>query len=227
MFNRFLGRTVLFLAALVMYAAAQAPPTPISPNLYGGLRWRNIGPFHGGRISAVTGVIGEAGTFYVGAPQGGVWKTTSAGATWYPIFDQITEADSIGAIQVAPSDPNTIYVGTGDSIRGSDGTGMFKSTDAGKTWKHIGLEETTKINKVVIDPKDPNIVLASTTAESAGAGGVYRSSDGGKTWENVLKVAGVNGGVNGTRDLEYAFDKPNVIFAATQGTGGRGFGAGG
>src|SRR5580692_10615160 len=98
MLNRFIGRTSLFLAALVMYAAAQAPSTQVSPALYQGLRWRNVGPFHGGRISAVTGVIGEAGTFYVGAPQGGVWKTTSAGATWYPIFDQVTEADSIGAI---------------------------------------------------------------------------------------------------------------------------------
>jgi photosystem II stability/assembly factor-like uncharacterized protein len=222
MSTRFIGRTALFLTALVTYAVAQAPPIPISPNLYEGLRWRNIGPFHGGRISAVTGVIGEAGTFYVGAPQGGVWKTTSAGATWYPIFDQVTEADSIGAIQAAPSDPNIIYVGTGDSVRGSDGTGMYKSTDAGKTWKHIGLKETTKINKLVVDPKDPNIVLASTTADPAGAGGVYRSSDGGKTWENVLKPQGVNG----TRDLEYSFDMPNVIFAATQGTGGRGFGAG-
>ena len=186
-----------------MYAAAQAPPTPISSNLYEGLRWRNIGPFHGGRISAVTGVIGEAGTFYVGAPQGGVWKTTSAGATWYPDLRSGDRGrQHIGAVQVAPSDPNVVYVGTGDSVRGSDGTGMYKSTDAGKTWKHVGLEETTKINKLVVDPKDPNIVLASTTGDTAASGGVYRSSDGGKTWQNVLKPQGVNG----TRDLEYAFD---------------------
>src|SRR6201995_5975136 len=95
----------------------QSESKGVAPDLYAGLKWRNIGPFHGGRISAVTGVVGEAGTFYVGAPQGGVWKTTSAGATWYQIFDKVTEADSIGAIQVAPSDKNTIYVGTGDSIR--------------------------------------------------------------------------------------------------------------
>jgi len=228
MADRLIGRTALLLillAAVGACAAVQAQPAPparVNPDLYAGLRWRDIGPFHGGRISAVTGVIGQAGTFYMGTPQGGVWKTTSAGVTWYPIFDQVTEADGIGAIQVAPSDPNIIYVGTGDSVGGPDGTGMYKSTDGGKTWRHIGLEDTTKINKLVVDPKDPDIVLASTTADVTRAGGVYRSSDGGQSWQSVLKP----GGVNGTRDLEYAFDMPNVIFAATQGTGGRGAGPG-
>jgi photosystem II stability/assembly factor-like uncharacterized protein len=213
---------LILLAAVGAYAAGQATYTQVSPDLYAGLRWRNIGPFHGGRISAVTGVIGQAGTFYMGTPQGGVWKTTSAGVTWYPIFDQVTEVDGIGAIQVAPSDQNIIYVGTGDSVGGPDGTGMYKSTDGGRTWRHIGLEETTKINKLVVDPKDPDVVLASTTGDGATAGGVYRSTDGGRSWQNVLKPEGVNG----TRDLESAFDTPNVIFAATQGIGGRGGRAG-
>src|SRR5262245_45754564 len=118
--------------------AQQAPP--INPDLFAGLRWRNIGPFHGGRVSAVTGVIGQPGVFYLGAPAGGIWKTTNAGVSWFPIFDQFTNVDSIGAIQVAPSDPNIVYAGTGDSVGGSLGDGIYKSTDAGKTWTHIGLD---------------------------------------------------------------------------------------
>src|SRR5512144_1916924 len=101
--------------------------------LIGGLKWRNIGPFHGGRISAVTGVIGQAGVFYLGAPVGGLWKTTNAGVTWVPIFDQFTNVDSVGAVQAAPSAPNSVYVGTGDSVGGPAGDGMYKSIDAGKT----------------------------------------------------------------------------------------------
>jgi photosystem II stability/assembly factor-like uncharacterized protein len=192
-------------------------------DLFAGLRWRNIGPFHGGRIAAVTGAIGQPGVFYIGAPAGGIWKTTSAGVTWFPIFDQFTNVDSIGAIQVAPSDPNIVYAGTGDFVGGSLGDGMYKSVDAGKTWTHIGLEDTVKINKIVIDPKDPDIVFASTQGDARHSGqGIYRSTDGGKTWTNVLKPENANG----TRDLEYAFDMPHVMFATSQGSGG-GFGGGG
>src|SRR5581483_3622445 len=199
---------------------------PVGDDMLSGLRWRNIGPFHGGRISAVTGAVGQPGVFYVGAPAGGVWKTTSAGATWFPIFDQFTNVDSIGAVQVAPSDPNIVYVGTGDSVGGSLGDGMYKSTDAGKTWTHVGLEDTTKINKIVIDPKDPNLVVASTQGDAKHTGqGIYRTTDGGQTWTQVLKPENANG----TRDVEYAYDMPNVIFATSQGnTGGfGGFGGGG
>jgi len=192
-------------------------------DLFAGLRWRNIGPFHGGRVSAVTGAIGQPGTFYLGAPAGGIWKTTNAGVSWFPIFDQFTNVDSIGSIQVAPSDPSIVYAGTGDSVGGSSGDGMYKSTDAGKTWTHVGLEETTKINKMVIDPKDPNIVIASTQGDAQHKGqGIYRTTDGGKTWENTLRPDTANG----TRDVEYAYDMPNVIFATSQGAGG-GFGGGG
>src|SRR5262245_2102434 len=192
-------------------------------DLYSGLRWRNIGPFHGGRVSAVTGAIGQPGTYYLGAPLGGAWKTTNAGVSWIPIFDQFIHVDSIGAIQVAPSDPHIVYIGTGDSVQGSSGDGMYKSTDAGKTWTHIGLEETTKINKMVVDPKDPNIVVVSTQGDAQHNGrGIYRTTDGGKTWENTLRPENANG----TRDVEYAFDMPNVIFATSQGGGG-GFGGGG
>ena len=121
------------LAFSGVLASAFTAAAQVNPNLYAGLKWRNVGPFHGGRISSVTGVIGDSGTFYVGTPLGGIWKTTSAGVTWFPIFDQETSVDSVGAIQVAPSNPNIVYAGAGDPIGGSLGNGMWKSTDAGKT----------------------------------------------------------------------------------------------
>src|SRR2546423_13996090 len=230
-------RVLLIIAVfgITLFTAAVNPHSPIyavgdrvgvnlapGDDLFAGLRWRNIGPFHGGRIAAVTGAIGQPGVFYIGAPAGGIWKTTSAGVTWSPIFDQFTNVDSVGAIQVASSDPNIVYAGTGDSVQGSLGDGMYKSIDAGKTWTHIGLEDTVKINKIVVDPKDPNLVLASTQGDARHSGhGIYRSTDGGKTWTNVLKPENVNG----TRDLEYAFDMPHVMFATAQGSGG-GFGGG-
>jgi hypothetical protein len=175
-FNR---RTAVLVTALTVGAAASvhinvgaaantaaAQASGISPELYSGLRWRNIGPYHGGRVSAVTGAIGQPGVFYAGTPAGSVWKTTSGGVVWFPVFDKFTNVDSIGAVQVAPSDPNIVYVGTGDSVQGSLGDGMYKSTDAGATWTHIGLEETVKINKMVVDPKDPNIVIVSTQGDA-------------------------------------------------------------
>src|SRR5258706_2646478 len=232
-------RALLIVAmfAITLFAAAvnaQGPGSPeadrvevnLAPgdDLIAGLRWRDIGPFHGGRIAAVTGAIGQPGVFYLGAPAGGIWKTTSAGVTWFPIFDQFKNVDSIGAIQAAPSDPNIVYAGTGDSVQGSLGDGMYKSIDAGKTWTHIGLDETVKINRIAIDPKDPDLVLVSTQGDARHSGqGVYRSTDGGKTWTNVLKPANANG----TRDLEYAFDTPHVMFATSQSLGGGGFGGGG
>jgi photosystem II stability/assembly factor-like uncharacterized protein len=224
--------TTLFTAAVnphgSIYAVADHVGVNMAPgdDLVAGLRWRNIGPFHGGRISAVTGAIGQAGVFYLGAPAGGVWKTTNGGVSWFPIFDQFSNVDSIGAVQVAPSDPNIVYVGTGDSVGGSLGDGMYRSSDAGKTWTHIGLEDTTKINKIVVDPRDPNIVVVSTQGDARHNGqGIYRTTDGGKTWENTLRPEKANG----TRDVEYAFDNPNVIFTTSQGAGGgpgAGFGGG-
>src|SRR5437764_185939 len=212
----------LFTATYVVVARVAVDADP-GDDLFSGLRWRNIGPFHGGRVSAGSCAIGQPGTFDLGAPLGGMWKTTSAGVSWFPIFDQFRNVDSIGAIQVAPSDANIVYAGTGDSVQGSSGDGMYKSTDAGKTWTHIGLDETTKINKMVVDPKDPNHVVASTQGDASHNGrGIYRTTDGGKTWENTLRPENANG----TRDVEYAFDKPNVIFATSEGAGGR-FGGGG
>jgi photosystem II stability/assembly factor-like uncharacterized protein len=205
-----------------MLASALGAGAQVNPNFYAGLQWRNVGPFHGGRISSVSGVIGDAGTFYMGTPLGGIWKTTSAGVTWFPIFDLETSVDSIGAIQVAPSSPNIVYAGAGDPIGGSLGNGMWKSTDAGDHWQHIGLEDTVKIDSIVVDPTDPNLLIVSALGDSNHhGGGVYRSTDGGQTWTNVLKPADYDG----TRDLQYAFDEPNVMLAATQGTAGFGGGA--
>ncbi len=191
----------------------------IPPRLYAGLRWRNVGPFHGGRAASVTGVVGEPGVYYLGAPQGGIWKTTSAGVTWKPIFDRVTSVDSVGAIAVAPSDPNVVYAGTGDPISigvtGSFGNGVWKSTNAGKTWTHVGLENTLKISDVLVDPLDPNEVTVSALGDARHpGGGVYRSTNGGRTWTRVLDPAGYNG----IRQLTDDYDDPHLMLAVTQGT---------
>ena len=141
------GNTVRFCCFERIGISFATATAQVNPDLYAGLNWRNVGPFHGGRISSVTGAIGQPGMFYCGTPLGGIWKTTSAGVTWFPIFDQEKSVDSVGAIQVAPSNPDIVYAGAGDPIQGSLGNGMWKSTDAGKTWQHIGLEDTVKIDQ--------------------------------------------------------------------------------
>src|SRR4051812_780988 len=151
---------LLTLLALCLPASGQSLPASFTS----GMVWRNIGPFRGGRVSAVTGAIGQPGVFYMGLPLGGVWKTTGAGTTWYPIFDSVKEASSVGAIEVAPSDPNVIYVGMGDLITGggiNEGNGVYKSTDAGKTWQHMGLDDTRQIPSILVDPHNPNIVMVA------------------------------------------------------------------
>ena len=206
------GLVLVGLLSASLVASAQ-----VDPSLYAGIKWRNVGPFHGGRISSVTGVVGQSGTFYAGTPLGGIWKTTSGGVTWFPLSDSETSFNSIGAIQVAPSNASIVYAGTGDPISGSLGNGMWKSVDAGATWKHIGLEDTVKISSIVVDPANPNLVLVSALGDTTRhGGGIYRSTDGGQTWTNVLKTADYDG----VRDLQSAFDAPNVMVAATQGTGG-------
>src|SRR6266536_1421007 len=152
----------LVTTPLVAQSAARQSPLP-DPRLLSALVWRNVGPFRGGRISAVSGAIGQPGVFYAVTPAGGVWKTTSAGETWFPVFDSIKTVSSIGAIEVAPSDPNVIYVGTGDldSFFDGMGDGMYKSSDAGRTWRPISLEGTEQIPAILVDPHDPNIVLVA------------------------------------------------------------------
>src|SRR5579871_5758166 len=181
---------------LMALTAAALPPLAaqqgrIDPALYNGLCWRMIGPFRGGRVNGVTGVPGQIDTYYFGSVGGGVWKTTNAGRTWHPIFDAQPIA-SIGAVAVAPSQPDTVYVGSGESDMRSQisyGNGMYKSTDAGKTWRHIGLDNTRQIARVLVDPRDPNLVYVAALGHAYGPNpdrGVFRSKDGGATWQKVL-----------------------------------------
>src|SRR5262249_6089223 len=180
-----LGVTVL--VHLVALAASAAPP----PLAAGALKWRLVGPFRGGRALAVAGVPGQPETFYFGAVAGGVWKTTDTGANWKPLFDK-QPIGSIGAIAVAPSDPNVLYVGTGEAcIRGniSYGNGVYRSGDAGATWTHVGLDDTRHIGRVIINPRDPNTVFVAALGHAYGPNsqrGVFRTTDGGKTWTRVL-----------------------------------------
>jgi photosystem II stability/assembly factor-like uncharacterized protein len=179
--------------------------------------WRNLGPFRGGRVSAVTGAIGEPGVFYAGYPLGGVWKTTNDGHTWFPIFDAVKEASTVGSIEVAPSDTNVIYVGMGDMITGggiNEGNGVYKSVDAGKTWTHLGLDATKQIPSIVVDPHNPDLVLLAAQGNihaKSDMRGVFRSTDGGKTWNKTLYVDDETG----MQKLARAYDVPNVIFATT------------
>ena len=164
---------------------------PSDTSLYSGLRWRMIGPFRGGRVNGVTGVPGQPNTFYFGSVGGGVWKSTNSGRTWTPIFDSQPIA-SIGAIAVAPSNPNIVYVGTGEADMRSQisyGNGMYKSTDAGRTWTHLSLDGTRQIGRVLVDPKNPDIVFVAALGHAYGPNpdrGVYRTRDGGATWQKVL-----------------------------------------
>ena len=211
------NRTVALVAFTVAAISVAATPSPVKPDLLSALVWRNVGPFRAGRISAVSGVIGEPGTFYIGLPAGGVWKTTNAGATWWPIMDNVKDAEVIGALEVAPSNGTTIYAGTGDLITGGGaaaGNGMYKSTDAGASWAHIGLEKTKQIPSIVVDPRDANVVLAAAQGDilqKTGDRGVYRSTNGGANWTRTLFVDDSTG----VQKLAIAFDRPDVVFATT------------
>lgn len=200
--------------------AAQSPSSDpnvtYSPALFSGLRYRMVGPTRGGRVTAVAGVPSQPNVFYFGATGGGVWKSEDYGITWRPISDGYFETGSIGAIRVADSDPNIIYVGTGsDGIRSNviQGKGVYKSTDGGKTWLHLGLREVGQIGAVLIHPTDPNIVYVAAMGNAfkpTPDRGVYRTRDGGRTWQKVLFVSDSTGAV----DLEFAPDNPREIYAA-------------
>jgi len=187
----------------------------VEENVMKGIKWRQVGPFRGGRALAATGIAGDPDTYYFGAVAGGVWKTSNGGLTWTALTDS-TGIMSVGAIAVAPSDSNVIYVGTGEAcIRGniSFGDGMYKSVDAGKTWTHIGLTDTRHIARVIVDPKNPDSVFVAALGHAYGSNemrGVFHSADGGATWQKVLYKD------NKTGAIDITFDPANshVLFAA-------------
>ena len=204
-----LATSLLGLASISMHAQT------LDENALKGMKWRQIGPFRGGRALAVTGVAGDPETYYFGAVAGGVWKTANGGLTWTPMTDK-TGIMSVGAIAVAPSDSNVIYVGTGEScIRGniSYGDGMYKSLDGGKTWMHIGLEDSQHIAKIVVHPQNADIVYVAALGHAYGSNemrGVFRSNDGGKTWQKVLYKDNKTGAI----DLVFDPNNPHILFAA-------------
>src|SRR6266446_7072472 len=205
--------SLLFMSALVFgWPDAQKQ---YDPRLFQELQWRLIGPSRGGRTLAVTGVRGQPEIFYFGSVGGGVWKTNDAGRTWKPIFDSQPIA-SIGAIAVAPSDPNEIYVGSGEAdMRSSisQGNGMYKSADGGKTWTHIGLEDSRQIGRILVDPRDSNKVFVAALGHAYGPNderGVFRSNDGGKNWKRVLFHDENTGAI----DLAFEPGNSKTIYAA-------------
>jgi photosystem II stability/assembly factor-like uncharacterized protein len=186
------------------------------PSLYKAMSWRCIGPYRGGRVTAVTGVPSQPYTYYFGATGGGVWKSEDGGLNWRPISDEYFKTGSVGAIAVSEYDPNIVYVGMGEApIRGnvSHGDGMYKSLDAGKTWKRIGLEDTSQISRVRIHPRNPDIVYVAALGHVYGSNeqrGVFRSQDGGETWENILYRDDKTGCI----DLVLNPSNPRIIYAA-------------
>jgi len=193
------------------------PQITITDSMFHNLKFRNIGPFRGGRSVASTGVVGQPHTFYMGSTGGGVWKTTDDGLTWHNISDGFLKTGTVGAIAVSESDPNVVVVGMGEhAARGvmtSMGDGVYKSTDAGKTWTHLGLEKSRHISDVIIHPSNPDIIYV--TAQGAqytpsDDRGVYRSVDGGKTWENVLSV----NNITGPSSLSMDMNNSRILYAA-------------
>ena len=210
------SRTVLrlFVSCLV-FLSANAIWAQVPESSYQELHWRMIGPFRGGRTRAAVGVSSQPNVFYIGQVNGGVWKSDDYGRTWNPIFDQ-EPTQSIGAIVVAPSDPNIVYVGTGEGLHRPDlsvGNGVYKSTDAGKTWTHLGLVDGQQIPALAVDPRDPNRVFAAVLGHPYGPSeerGIYRSTDGGQTWEKAISKNENTGG----SDVQIDPSNPDVVYAS-------------
>jgi photosystem II stability/assembly factor-like uncharacterized protein len=211
------GSRLLILVWLVglFLAAVNVSAEGVDKSLFNGLKWRLVGPFRGGRVEAVAGLPDDPNVYYFGAVAGGVWKTTDSGVNWKPIFDHESNL-SIGAMAVAPSDHNIIYVGTGEACLRNNitfGDGMYKSTDGGESWKQIGLNDTQHISKVLVDSKNPNIVFVAAVGHASGPNaerGVFRSEDGGNTWKKIL----YKDEKTGAADLVFDPTNSQVLYAA-------------
>jgi photosystem II stability/assembly factor-like uncharacterized protein len=204
------------LLPLAIFAGEHLLHAQHNPKSYQALRWRSIGPDRGGRVTAVGGVVNDRLVYYMGATGGGVWKTVDAGITWTPISDRYFKTGSVGSIAVAESDPNIIYVGMGEACLRSNishGDGVYESTDAGKTWRNIGLRDSSQIGKVYIDPKNPDLVYVAAIGHPYGPNkerGVFRSQDGGATWKQILFV----NENTGAADLAGDPHDPRTIYAS-------------
>jgi len=200
--------------ALASYTRSVAQSASIEPKLFADMRWRAIGPFRGGRTKAAAGHPSHPYTFYIGVVNGGVWKTTDAGRAWKPIFDD-QPTGSIGSIAVAPSDPDIVYVGSGEGLGRPDlsvGDGIYKSTDGGKTWTHLGLRDGQQIPNIAVDPRNPNRLFVAVAGHPYGPNeerGVFRSTDGGQSFQRVLNKSADIGG----NDVDIDPTNPDVVYA--------------
>jgi photosystem II stability/assembly factor-like uncharacterized protein len=216
-------RAALFVVAAIVLVWSTLDARQLDPSYFGDLKWRSIGPSRSGYVSAPAGVPGDPTTYYAGMPEGGVWKTTNGGTTWTPIFDDV-HVPSVGAVAVSPSNPSIVYVGTGNQSGWSftPGKGMYKSTDAGRTWTHVGLADSQYIGGIVVDPRDADRALVAVQGGrggGAGAGsaerGVYRTADGGRSWTRVLPTDGSAG----ASDVYLDYGDPQITYALVGGGG--------
>ena len=211
-----LAMMVSLLMAVVAGLVGQTAPTAAyDSTLFDGMRYRMIGPHRGGRVTAVAGIAEKPLVYFMGSTGGGIWKTEDAGTSWTNIADEYLESASVGAIQVAASDPSVIWVGMGSAcIRGntSMGDGVYRSVDGGKSWRHVGLAEAGQIGRIVVDPRDPDVALVAALGHPFGPNperGVFRTKDGGASWEKVLFISDSTGAV----DLAMRPDNPRILFA--------------
>lgn len=208
-------RWCVFAVAFVLAEPGLTQAQSFDPSHYQSLRWRMIGPHRGGRTKAAAGIPDQPNVFYIGVVNGGVWKTTDYGRTWFPIFDE-QPTGSIGAIALAPSNPDIIYVGSGEGLQRPDlstGDGIYKSIDAGKTWVHLGLREGQQIPQIIVDPRDPNRLFVAVLGHPYGPNeerGVFRSTDGARTFQKVLYRDENTGAV----DIAFDPRDPNTIYVA-------------